>query len=58
MHWFDLLWSPSTGYAVPREHIWRVGMTTYVLEILSIFLIAAIFYLLARTDGARRPNRH
>lgn len=53
MHTFDLSWSARAGYAVPRDRIWNVGLTNFVLEVLTVFLIAATFYGMARTEGVR-----
>lgn len=53
MHVFDLSWSAKAGYAVPRDRIWNVGLTNFALEVLTVFLIAATFYGMARTEGIR-----
>jgi Yip1 domain len=53
MHIFDLRWSAKAGYAVPRNRIWNVGITNFVLEVITVFLIAATFYGMARTEGVR-----
>jgi hypothetical protein len=53
MHVFDMTWSPSAGYAVPRDRIWDIGIANFVMEVGTVFLIAAVFYALARSEGVR-----
>jgi Yip1 domain len=54
MKTFDRDWDPVHGYLVPPEQILAAGVATYFATIGSIFVLAAIFSLLAPTFGARR----
>ena len=54
MKTFDRDWDPLHGYLVPPEQIFAAGATTYFASVASIFLLAAIFVLLAPMFGARR----
>jgi hypothetical protein len=54
MKTFDRDWDPLHGYLVPPEQIFAAGATTYFASIASIFVLAAIFVLLAPMFGAPR----
>jgi len=51
---FDRDWDPLHGYLVPAEQIVAAGVATFFATIGSIFLLAAIFALLAPMFGAPR----
>ena len=54
MKTFDRDWDPLHGYLVPADQIFAAGATTFFATIASIFLLAAIFALLAPMFGAPR----
>jgi len=54
MNTFDRAWDPLHGYLVPPEQILAAGVTTFCAIVGSIFLLAAIFVLLAPMFGAPR----
>jgi len=54
MKTFDRDWDPLHGYLVPSEQIFAAGATTYFASVASIFVLAAIFVLLAPMFGAPR----
>ena len=54
MKTFDRDWDPLHGYLVPAEQIFAAGATTFFATVGSIFLLAAIFALLAPMFGAPR----
>jgi Yip1 domain len=51
---FDRDWDPAHGYLVPPEQIFAAGATTYFATVGSIFVLAAIFCVIAPMFGARR----
>ena len=53
MWFFDTSWDADHGYALPRERIAGIVAATYAFEIASVYLLAIVFYLLARTEGCR-----
>ena len=54
MKTFDRSWDPTAGYLVPPEAIFSAGVTTLFATIASIFLLAAIFKLIAPMYGSSR----
>lgn len=50
---FDTGWNPEYGYSMMRERAPAIAVATYAFEITSVYMLAAVFYLLARTE--RRP---
>jgi hypothetical protein len=52
---FDTRWNSEYGYSLLRERAPIIAMTTYFFEIASVYLLAAILFLLARTEG-RAPR--
>jgi hypothetical protein len=54
MKTFDREWDPLHGYLVPADQIFAAGATTFFAMIGSIFMLAAIFALLAPMFGAPR----
>ena len=54
METFDGRWSPAHGYLVPQEAIWSAGATTLFASIISIFVLAGIFVLIAPMYGSSR----
>lgn len=57
MKTFDASWDPAHGYLVPPEAIYAAGATTLFATIGSIFLLAAIFVLIAPMYGSTRNYR-
>lgn len=54
MKTFDRGWNPAAGYLVPPEAIYSAGATTLFATIASIFVLAAIFKLIAPMYGSSR----
>jgi hypothetical protein len=54
MKTFDASWNPAAGYQVPPDEIYAAGMATLFGSIGSIFLLAAIFRLIAPMYGSSR----
>ena len=54
MKMFDASWSPAHGYLVPPEAILSAGATTLFASIVSIFVLAGIFVLIAPMYGSSR----
>lgn len=54
MSTFDAAWDPAHGYLVPHDAIWSAGAATLFASIASIFLLAAIFVLIAPMYGSSR----
>lgn len=54
MKTFDASWDPAAGYQVPAGEIYAAGATTLFGSIVSIFLLAAIFRLIAPMYGSSR----
>lgn len=55
MRVFDSGWHPDFGYSMLRDRAPVIAVATYAFEIASVYLLAAVFYLLARTEG-RSPS--
>lgn len=54
MKTFDASWDPAAGYQVPPDEILAAGLATLIGSITSIFLLAAIFRLIAPMYGSSR----
>ncbi len=54
MKTFDASWDPAAGYQVPPDEIYAAGLATLFGSITSIFLLAAIFRLIAPMYGSSR----
>ena len=54
MKTFDRSWDASSGYLVAPEAIYSAGATTLFSTIVSIFVLAAIFKLIAPMYGSSR----
>lgn len=54
MNTFDREWDPSAGYLVASDEIFSAGAATLFATIVSIFLLAAIFKLIAPMYGSSR----
>jgi hypothetical protein len=54
MKTFDASWDPAHGYLVPEHLIWSAGAATLFATITSIFMLAAIFVLIAPMYGSSR----
>jgi hypothetical protein len=54
MKTFDASWNPAAGYQVPPDEIYAAGVATLFGSIGSIFLLAAIFRLIAPMYGSSR----
>lgn len=54
MYTFDRDWDPVQGYLVPHSEIFAAGWTTFFGIVASIFLLAAIFALIAPMFGCKR----
>ena len=52
---FDTRWNPEYGYSMLRDRAPIIAVGTYAFEIASVYLLAAVFYLLAHTEG-RSPT--
>lgn len=52
---FDTGWNPDYGYSMQRDRAPAIAVGTYAFVIASVYLLAAVFYLLARTEG-RTPS--
>jgi hypothetical protein len=50
----DREWDPLHGYLVPADQIFAAGTVTFIATIGSMFMLAAIFTLLAPMFGAAR----
>jgi hypothetical protein len=57
MKTFDRDWDPVHGYLVPADQILAAGVVTYFVTVGSIFVLAAIFSVIAPTFGATRDYR-
>ncbi len=55
MRVFDTGWNAEYGYSALRERAFQIATATYIFQIISIYLLAAVFFLLARTEG-RKPS--
>jgi Yip1 domain len=54
MRTFDATWDSAAGYQVPAGEIYAAGATTLLGTIASIFVLAAIFRLIAPMYGSSR----
>ena len=54
MNTFDSDWNANAGYLVPRDEIFSAGAATLFATIVSIFVLAAIFKLIAPMYGSSR----
>ena len=54
---FDRRWDAANGWLVPEQEIFAAGATTLFASIVSIFLLAAIFCLIAPMYGSSRDYR-
>ncbi len=54
MKTFDRNWDPAHGFLVPPDQIFGAGVATYFAIIGSIFVLAAIFVLIAPMFGGAR----
>jgi len=54
MKTFDRAWDPVHGYLVPADQILAAGVATYFATVGSIFVLAAIFVVIAPMFGAAR----
>ena len=52
---FDTGWNSEYGYSMLRDRAAVIAMATYAFQIASVYLLAAVLYLLARTEG-RSPS--
>lgn len=52
---FDANWNADFGYAKMRTPAPVVALATFAFEIISVYLLAAVLYLFARTEG-KRPD--
>lgn len=52
---FDTTWNAEYGYSILHDRAINIAVATYVFEIASVYLLAAVLYLLARTEGRRPP---
>ena len=52
---FDTRWNPEYGYSMLRARAPVIALATYLLQIGSVYLLAGVLYLLARTE-ARAPR--
>ena len=55
MLFFDTRWNAEYGYSILRDRAPFIAMATYVFQIASVYLLAAVLYLLARTER-RAPS--
>lgn len=53
--WFDTAWNAAYGFSMLRDRVLVIAATTYLFEIASVYLLAAVLYLLARTES-RAPH--
>lgn len=52
---FDTRWNPEYGYSLLRERAPVIALATYFFQIASVYLLAGMLFLLARTEG-RSPG--
>ncbi|MEQ1519594.1 MAG: YIP1 family protein [Usitatibacteraceae bacterium] len=52
---FDANWSAEYGYSMLSGSAVNNAIATFVFEIASVYLLAAVLYLLARTERQRPP---
>ncbi|MEO8384561.1 MAG: YIP1 family protein [Betaproteobacteria bacterium] len=48
---FDTRWNAEYGYALLRDRAPVIAVATYAFEIASVYLLALVFHLLARSEG-------
>jgi Yip1 domain len=54
MMFFDYSWDQNKGFRIPRENILTVGVANYFFAVLTVLLIAAVFFAMTRiVDGQR-----
>ena len=53
MSLFDTRWNAEYGYSQLRDRAFVIAVATYAFEIASVYLLATVFYFLARTEGKR-----
>jgi hypothetical protein len=51
----DTSWNAEYGYSMLRGRAPVIALATYVFQVASVFLLAAVLYFLARTE-ARKPS--
>jgi hypothetical protein len=52
---FDSRFSPEYGYSMLRDRAPVIALATFAFQIASIYLLAAVLFLMARTEG-RSPS--
>ena len=52
---FNVEWNAEYGYSMMRDRAPVIVVATYVFEVVSIYMLAGVFYLLARSEG-RHPS--
>jgi hypothetical protein len=52
---FDTRWNAEYGYSLMRERVPIIELATCVFQIASLYLLAGVLFLLARTEG-RAPG--
>jgi len=57
MNTFDREWNPVHGYLVPPDQIFAASAATFFIIVGSIFVLAAIFVLIAPMFGGGRDYR-
>jgi hypothetical protein len=57
MSLFDTAWDASQGYRVPPDRVFQTGVANFVFEVISLPIIAAIFFVLMRMDRRHRDFR-
>lgn len=57
MRFFDAAWNVSQGYRVPQDRVFVTGIANFVFEVISLPIIATIFFLLMRMDRHHRDFR-
>jgi hypothetical protein len=50
---FDAKWSAEYGYSMPGDRAVHTAVVTFVFEIASVYLLAAVLYFLARSEQQR-----
>lgn len=55
MLYFDTGWNAEYGYSLLRDRAPVIAVATYAFEIASVYLLALVFHVLARTEG-RTPS--
>ncbi len=52
---FDTRWNPQYGYSLLHDRAPAIALATYLLQIVSVYLLAGVLYLLARTESRAPP---